>query len=154
MEGDAVEKLYVLYDPRCELCRRLKEWLLAQRSWICLCVIAAGSAEAQRLFPELDRSATADDLVVISDAGAVYKNDRAWIMALYALEEYRNWAYRLAHPLLLPLARQAFAAISRNRHVLSQWLAGAEPQAVASELRQVKLEPCSISGETISDYLQ
>lgn len=149
-----MEKLYVLYDPRCELCRRLKEWLLAQRSWIGLCVVAAGSAQAQQLFPELDRLASTDDLVVISEAGEVYKNDNAWIMALYALEEYREWAYRLAHPLLLPLARQAFAAISRNRHVLSRWFAGADPLALAGELRQVKLEPCLLSSETISDYLQ
>ena len=149
-----MEKLYVLYDPRCDLCRRLKEWLLAQRSWIDLCLVAAGSAEAQRLFPELERFASTDDLVVISDAGAVYKNARAWIMALYALEEYRDWACRLAHPLLLPLARQAFVAISRNRNVLSRWFASADPQVLAGQLREVRLEPCSLSGETISDYLQ
>jgi len=149
-----MEKLYVLYDPRCELCCRLKDWSLAQRSWLGLCLVPAGSAKAERLFPELKQLATAEDLVVVSDEGQVYKNDRAWIMVLYALLEYREWAYRLAHPLLLPLVRQAFAAISRNRHALSRWIAGADPQALAGELRQVRLESCSIGHETISDYLQ
>ena len=149
-----MEKLYVLYDPRCELCTRLKEWLLAQRSWVGLCLIPAGSTKADKLFPELKQIASENDLVVISDEGWVYKNDRAWIMALYALEEYRKWASRLAHPLLLPLARQAFAAISRNRHALSRWLGGADTQALAGELRQIHLEPCAVSRETISDYLQ
>jgi len=149
-----MEKLYVLYDPRCELCTRLKDWLLAQRSWVGLCLIPAGSTKAEKLFPELKQIASENDLVVISDEGQVYKNDRAWIMALYALEEYRDWARRLAHPLLLPLARQAFAAISRNRYALSRWFAGADPQALAGELRQIHLEPCAVSQETISDYLQ
>jgi predicted DCC family thiol-disulfide oxidoreductase YuxK len=149
-----MEKLYVLYDPRCELCCRLKDWLLAQRSWLGLCLLPAGSAEVEKLFPDLRQLATAEDLVVVSDEGHVYKNDRAWIMVLYALLEYRDWAYRLAHPLLLPLARQAFAAISRNRHALWLWLAAADPQTLAGELRQVKLESCSITHETISDYLQ
>ena len=29
-----MEKLYVLYDPKCELCERLKDWLLIQHSWL------------------------------------------------------------------------------------------------------------------------
>lgn len=128
--------------------------MLAQRPSLELCLLPAGSEEAKRMFPELEKFATANDLVVISDQGQVYLNDRAWIMALYALADYRDWACRLAHPLLLPLARQAFAAISRNRHTFSRWLSGADPERLAGELRQVRLEPCAIGQPTISDYLQ
>jgi|SRR5271165_909578 len=154
-----MEKLYVLYDPKCELCCRLKNWLLVQRSWIGLAVVEAGSAKAKRLFPELDRIATMNDLAVISDEGAVYLNDRAWIMVLYAMVEYRDWAARLTHPLLLPLARQAFAALSKNRHFLSRWLSADNPETLAGELRKVALEPCavppaSVLAPTIKDYLQ
>lgn len=149
-----MEKLYVLYDPRCELCQRLKDWLLVQRSWLGLCMVPAGSEKARQMFPDLEKFATANDLVVISDEGQVYLNDRAWIMALYALEDYRDWASRLAHPLLLPLARQAFAAISRNRQTFSRWLSSTDPERIAGELRQVQLEPCAIGQATISDYLQ
>jgi predicted DCC family thiol-disulfide oxidoreductase YuxK len=154
-----MQKLYVLYDPKCELCCRLKDWLLEQPSWIGLAVLAAGSEQARRMFPELQRIATLNDLAVVSDEGEVYLNDRAWIMVLYALEEYRDWAARLTHPLLMPLARQAYAALSRNRHVLSRWLSATKPEEIAAELRNVVLEPCpvregSIAAPNIRDYLQ
>jgi len=149
-----MEKLYVLYDPKCELCKRLKDWLLIQRSWLALCLIPAGSEQARKMFPELETIASPNDLAVISDDGQVFLNDRAWIMTLYALEEYRDWARRLAHPLLLPLARQAFAAISRDRYTISRWLKAVSPEAIAGELRKVVLEPCALPAETVSDYLQ
>src|SRR5271163_5320585 len=117
-----MQKLYVFYDPNCELCRRLKDWIGNQRSWIALEAIPAGSEKARRMFPELEQVAGRNDLAVVSDEGSVYLNDRAWIMVLYALEEYRDWAARLTHPLLMPLARQAYAALSRNRQSLSRWL--------------------------------
>jgi len=149
-----MEKLYVLYDPKCELCERLKDWLLIQRSWLGLSVLPAGSDRARKMFPELEKIASGNDLVVISDDGQVFLNDRAWIMTMYALEEYREWAKRLAHPLLLPLARQAFASISRNRFAISRWLKAGSPEAIAGELRKVVLEPCALPAETVSDYLQ
>ena len=154
-----MQKLYVLYDPKCELCCRLKDWLQAQRSWIGLVVVPAGSQSARKMFPELEQIASLNDLAVISDEGGVYLNDRAWIMVLYALEEYRDWAARLTHPLLMPLARQAYAALSRNRHFLSRWLSSTEPEAIAAELRNVVIEPCvlpesSMPAPDIRDYLQ
>jgi predicted DCC family thiol-disulfide oxidoreductase YuxK len=146
-------KLYVLYDPRCELCLRLRDWLSGQRHWLELEMIPAGSPLAKQTFPGLEQIASSDDLVVISDEGNVYLNNRAWIMCLYALQAYRSWSFRLAHPLLLPLARQAFDTLSKNRHKISLWLASKDPARVANELRQVTLEPCPLQG-TISDYLR
>jgi len=149
----------VLYDPKCELCCRLKNWILVQRSWIGLAVVEQGSEKAKRLFPELERIATKDDLAVISDEGAVYLNNRAWIMVLYALVEYRDWAARLTHPLLMPLARQAFAALSKNRHFISSMFSAEDPEAIAGELRKVELEPCAVPAgnapvSTVREYLQ
>ena len=153
-----MEKLYVLYDPKCEICRRLRDWILVQRSWIGIAVVAAGSDKSKRLFSELDQIAGQDDLVVISDEGAVYLNDHAWIMVLYAMVEYRDWAGRLTHPLLMPLARQAFAALSKNRHTLSRWLSSEDPEAIAGELRKVELESCAVTSHAsesiVRDYLQ
>ena len=154
-----MQKLYVLYDPKCELCCRLKNWILVQRSWIGIAVVEAGSEKAKRLFPELEQIATKDDLAVISDEGAVYLNDRAWIMVLFAMVEYRDWAARLTHPLLMPLARQAFAALSKNRHSISNWLSTEDPEAIAGELRKVELEPCAVPTanapvSNVREYLQ
>ena len=154
-----MQKLYVLYDPKCQLCCRLKDWILIQRSWIGIALVEAGSEKAKRLFPELEQIACKDDLAVISDEGAVYLNDRAWIMVLFAMVEYRDWAARLTHPLLMPLARQAFAALSKNRHSISSWLSSGDPEAIAGELRKVELEPCaapraSAPVSTVREHLQ
>ena len=146
--------LYLLYDEHCELCCRLKQWLVDHESWIELRLIPSTSAGVLQMFPGLDRVATADDLVAITDQGEVYLNNRAWIMCLYALVEYREWAWRLAHPLLLPLARQAFEAVSRNRHTISRWLKSSSPDTIAQELRQIDLTPCSLPEGTVSDYLR
>lgn len=150
-----MQKLYVLYDPKCELCCRLKNWILVQRSWIGIAVVEQGSEKAKRLFPELDKIAAKEDLAVISDDGAVYLNNNAWIMVLYAMVEYRDWASRLTHPLLAPLARQAFAALSKNRHFISSWLS---TETIADELRKVELEPCALPVtphvSNVRDYLQ
>src|ERR1700727_3719862 len=136
-----MEKLYVLYDPKCELCCRLKNWILVQRSWIGIAVVEQGSEKAKRLFPELEQIAGKDDLAVISDEGDVYLNNHAWIMVLYAMVEYRDWASRLTHPLLMPLARQAFPAPRKNRQRLSSFLS---TETIANELRKVELEPCAL----------
>jgi|SRR5579864_98727 predicted DCC family thiol-disulfide oxidoreductase YuxK len=151
-----MQKLYVLYDPKCELCCRLKNWILVQRSWIGIALVEQGSEKARRLFPELDQIAGREDLAVISDEGSVYLNNNAWIMVLYAMIEYRDWASRLTHPLLMPLARQAFAALSKNRHFISNWLS---TEAIASELQKVELAPCAVpanhaSVSNVRDYLQ
>jgi predicted DCC family thiol-disulfide oxidoreductase YuxK len=153
-----MEKLYVLYDPKCALCCRLKNWILVQRSWIGLAVIEAGSEKARRLFPELEEIAGKDDLAVVSDEGAVYLNDRAWIMVLYAMVEYCDWAARLTHPLLMPLARQAFSALSKNRRWISGLMSSEDPGAIAGELRKADLEPCTLPAasapvSTVRDYL-
>jgi predicted DCC family thiol-disulfide oxidoreductase YuxK len=157
--GTLMTKLYVLYDPKCELCCRLKNWILVQRSWLGLALIEQGSEKAKRLFPDLDQIATKEDLAVISDEGAVYLNDRAWIMVLYAMVEYREWASRLTHPLLMPLARQAFAALSKNRHWISSLLNTNNPETIAGQLRRVELEPCAVQPasapeSTVREFLQ
>lgn len=153
-----MQKLYVLYDPKCELCCRLKDWILVQRSWIGLAVIEAGSEKARRLFPDLEKIASTDDLAVISDEGDVYLNNSAWIMVLYAMVEYREWASRLTHPLLMPLARQAFAALSRNRRFISSLMSSEDTASIAGELGKVELQPCplpkNVPPPAVRDYLQ
>lgn len=150
-----MEKLYVLYDPKCELCERLKDWLLIQRTWLGLSLVPAGSEKARQMFPDLEKMITSNDLAVISDEGEVFLNHSAWIMALYALEEYREWACRLAHPVLAPFARQAFEMISKNRYAISRWLSNDRPEEeIAGELKKVPLAPCAVPDGTVSDYLR
>jgi predicted DCC family thiol-disulfide oxidoreductase YuxK len=138
-----MDRLYILYDAHCGLCSWAKRWLMRQSMLIDLRFIPAGSTTALRLFPGLDRAGEPlDELVVVSDQGAVYRNGSAWIMCLFALEAYRDWANRLAHPILRPLARQAFALLSKQRSRVSHWLSLASEVEIAETLAQVSAPVC------------
>jgi predicted DCC family thiol-disulfide oxidoreductase YuxK len=139
-----MRRLYILYDPRCGLCSWARRWLARQPAYLELTFIPAGSELAVQLFPGLTRPGEAEELVVISDDGGVYRDSSAWIMSLYALEGHREWALRLAHPLLLPLARQAFSLISRERRRISRWLDLASEVEIAETLRRVNEPACAI----------
>ena len=80
------------------------------------------SDEARRRFPSIDALEPSEQLLVISDDGDVYRGAHAWIMCLWALENYREHAQRLAHPALLPLAKGICEMLSRNRFFLSDAL--------------------------------
>lgn len=90
--------------------------------WVPLECLPAGSEEAARRFPELPRAGAPEELCVVDDEGGVYRDTHAWLMVLWALEDYREWALRLSRPALMPLARNAFELLSSNRRRLSDWL--------------------------------
>ena len=48
--------LTVLYDARCELCRRIRSWLETQAAYVELEFMPAGSDEARYRFPQLDHA--------------------------------------------------------------------------------------------------
>jgi predicted DCC family thiol-disulfide oxidoreductase YuxK len=139
-----MERLYIIYDARCGLCSWAKRWLMRQPALVDLRFIPSGSALSERLFPGLTRPGEIpEELVVVSDQGGVYRNDNAWIMCLFALEAYREWANRLAHPLLRPLARQAFSLLSKGRSRISRWLSLASEVEIAETLGQLHVPACT-----------
>jgi len=138
-----MKRLYVLFDEECALCQGCRRWLMRQRAFIELCFIPLQSPEMARRFPglaEWDQLDLREKLVVVSDEGAVYQGQYAWIMCLYALREYREWAQRLAHPALLPFARRVCETVSRNRLAISRFLK--EPIGELSE-KLTALHPAS-----------
>jgi predicted DCC family thiol-disulfide oxidoreductase YuxK len=138
-----MDRLYILYDAQCGLCSFAKRWLMRQPTLIDLRFIPAGSGLVDRLFPGLYQTGEApEELVVVSDQGAVYRNASAWIMCLFALEAYRDWANKLAHPLLKPLARQAFVLLSKERSRISRWLSLASEVEIAETLSQINEPTC------------
>jgi predicted DCC family thiol-disulfide oxidoreductase YuxK len=111
-----IDRLYVLYDASCGLCSRVREWAQQQPQFVRLEFIPAGSRRAAQMFPNFQREGTKpEELLVIDDQGGIYQEGDAWLMCLWALAEYREWAARLSSPMLLPLARQAFAMLSQRR---------------------------------------
>ena len=114
----ALQKLTVLYDPACALCQRARHWLAAQSQYVRLEFIPAGSELARSRFPDLDSESTLRELTVIGDGGQVYRGAKAWLMALWALREYRETALRWSTPERLPFARRLVAWVSMSRRSL------------------------------------
>jgi predicted DCC family thiol-disulfide oxidoreductase YuxK len=116
-----VRFLTVLYDARCGLCSSARRWLEGQPQIVPLELLAADSEEARRRFPTL-AEAEPEELVAVSDEGDVYRGPQAWIVCLWALEDYREWSFRFARPALLPLVRELVEWLSTRRHRLSRAL--------------------------------
>lgn len=147
-----MQKIYVLFDSSCEFCWRCRGWMQQQAALLEIEFIAAKSPAALELFPDLSAATSCktgeacrgDELIVVSDDGGVYRGPQAFILCLYALEEYREWSERLAHPALLPLARRAFEALSRNRGLLSAWLRHGGQPYLAERLRDPDTLPAGV----------
>jgi predicted DCC family thiol-disulfide oxidoreductase YuxK len=130
MRSSTMKTLFVLYDGECALCRKCREWLSRQPAFVELRFIPMQSPEVLRRFPGIEKHGLGEDLLVVSDEGAVYRGPRAWIMCLYALVEYREWAERLSQPALLPLARQACMLVSWQRLRISKWFFRVKAEAM------------------------
>jgi len=139
-----MKKLTVLYDYNCGLCQRARRWLEAEPKFVALEFVPAGSDHARHRFPSLPSKV--EELVVVNDEGGVYHGDRAWIMCLYALTDYREWALRLATPKLLPLARTAFQLVSENRIRISKLFHLYTDDGVAAELARYRATGCVVPG--------
>ena len=122
--------LTVLYDARCGLCSNARRWLEGQPQIVPLELLAADSPEARRRYPTL-AEAEPEELVVVSDEGDVYRGPQAWIVCLWALQDYREWSFRFARPALLPLARGIVEWVSTRRHRLSRALGLMSDQEIA-----------------------
>ena len=131
-----ITRLYVLYDASCGLCSRVREWTEQQPQFVTLEFIPAGSRRAAQMFPGLQREGVKPaELLVIDNDGGIYHEGDAWLMCLWALAEYREWSARLSGPMLLPLARQAFALLSQGRSSLSAMLGYMSDEELAGALQ-------------------
>jgi predicted DCC family thiol-disulfide oxidoreductase YuxK len=143
-----MKRLYVLFDQECALCQGCRQWLMREQAFIELDFIPLQSPEIARRFPglqEWDQLDLREKLVVVSDEGAVYQGQYAWIMCLYALREYREWAQRLAHPALLPFARRVCEVVSSNRLLISRFLK--EPvEELSKKLLALRPATCHLPG--------
>ena len=85
-----MKRLYVLDDAECAFCRRCGGWLARQPAFVPLVLVPFQSPDVETRFPELGRLHPADELVVISDEGAVWRRASAWVTILQALREFRE----------------------------------------------------------------
>lgn len=113
-----MQQLTVLYDARCPLCSRFRDWLEGQALLVPVRLVAAGSPEARHFFPTLDHARTLQEITVVGDDGSIWTQEHAWVMALWATRAHRGLAERLARPQWLPLARGAATSAAGLRHLL------------------------------------
>jgi predicted DCC family thiol-disulfide oxidoreductase YuxK len=130
-----VQRLTVLSDPNCPLCRQLRGWLERQRQLVPLEFLDVGSAAARARFPQLDHGRAAAEITVIGDAGQVFEGPAAWIACLWALAGYRATAHRLSTPTGAPFARAAVLAAARGRKFLGRRAGGGEEGPAAATAR-------------------
>lgn len=135
-----MRELFVLYDDRCGLCREARIWLQQHRAYVPLTFIPGGSELALRRFPGV----TPGELAVVSDSGEVWKDERAFLMCLWALVKYRGWAKRLSSPALLPVARQFFAAVSSGRFTISRMMAFASDRELQEHFSTYAAPVCEM----------
>ena len=133
-----MKKLTILYDAACGFCVKCRWWLAEQPKYVAMEFLPTGGPEARRRFPSIFGLGAPEELTVVSDDCGVYRGADAWLMCLWALEGYREWADRLARPALRPLARAAFALVSKNRGRISGWLGGAPDGELVARLREAK----------------
>ena len=135
-----VTGITILFDAACGLCSSAKDWMLQQPPLVRLKFVESGSSEAQRLFPHLPP----DELAVVANTGEVWLGNHAWIVCLWALQGYRDLAFRLTNPLLLLMAREAFVVVSRNRSAVSRMLKLQSEREMEQQLRKVVVPKCRI----------
>ena len=116
------------------MCVRCRNWLSRKPAYVPLHFIPLQSPDLPRRFPGIEALRPNEQLLVISDNGAVYCGASAWIMCLWALEKYQTSAQRLADPMLLPFARVACELLSCHRFFISRALFNEEKRAVVQYL--------------------
>lgn len=135
-----VTSFTIVYDATCGLCTRAKDWINQQTPLVGLRFVAAGSPEARRRFPQLP----AGELAVVADTGEAWLGNHAWIVCLWALEGYRELAFRLTSPLLSLMVREAYALVSKNRFAVSSLLRLRGQRELEQQLRKVVVQRCQV----------
>lgn len=135
---EPVNSITILYDGECGLCAWAKDWMGRQAPLVEIEFLAGGSAAVHRTFPQIPPR----ELAVVADTGEVWLGNRAWIVCLWALREYRDLACRLTTPGLLRLAREAFSVVSRHRDAVSRLLGLRSEREMEQELRKEHVPQC------------
>ncbi len=108
-----MKRLTVLYDGTCALCVRCRDFLATAHTLVPLELLSCQSRQARERFGAVPW--LGEELVVVSDEGDVWIGPAAFLVAMWALADWREWSYRLSSPALAPLAERFFVAISSQR---------------------------------------
>lgn len=107
----------VVFDDRCSLCQRCKQWLGRQAQLVSISFAAASDPAIVEWMG--DSLPVGDELVVVGDNGHVWIGPDAFITCLWALRDYRSLARRLQLPGFRAMAKQIFHGVSSGRGMIS-----------------------------------
>ena len=116
-----MQRLTVLYDGTCALCIRCRDFLATSPTLVPLELLACQSRDARERYGSVPW--LGEELVVVSDEGDVWVGPAAFLVAMWALADYREWSYRLSGPAFAPLAERFFVALSARRRRLASFFA-------------------------------
>ena len=119
------QRLTVLFDEGCALCRRARDWLLTQPCYVEVEMLAAGSDEAMKRYGQIP--ARGKELVVVDERGNTWIGPSAFLACMWATARWRAWSFRLARPSMQPHAERFFRWVSSRRDRLGRWV-GDEPE--------------------------
>ena len=121
-----MERLTLIYDSGCAVCRRARDWLLTQPTHVTIELVAAGSETATSRYGAIPW--LGEELVAVDDTGRVWVGPAAFVTALWATRRYRAWSLRLAGEHLAPMAESFFKMVSSRRHRWARYLGDPEPE--------------------------
>ena len=116
------QRLTVVTDENCELCRRCRAWLSQQPLLVGVEFLAVGSDEAVRRYGSLGNRR--DVLIVADEHGRIWSGPDAFVMCLWATDSYRGYARWAARPGWRTLAKLLFSTVSSNRHRIADMMSG------------------------------
>jgi len=127
--------LTVLYDGNCSFCGRCMVWLQDQEQRIPLEFVPLHSPLARQRYPSLTEKGNDDELIVINNLGQIYRKDKAFIMCLFALEQYQEWAFHFSKPVYRPFIRHGYQYLSHFRFSLSKLFSSNETTDIIRRLQ-------------------
>ena len=138
--------LTVLYDERCGVCIRARDWLLTEPTHLPVELLAAGSPAARSRYSAVPWRGA--ELVVIDDQGQVWAGPTAFLVTMWATVRWRSWSYRLTGRHLSPLAERFFRTISSHRTRVNALLS--EPECAWCE----DLDPMSMPPPAVETLVE
>ena len=136
-------RLFILYDAQCPFCLHCRQWLAAQAALLELEFIPFQAPELVGQFDGIESFRKDGQLLVVGDDGAVYQGPGAFIMLLFALRDYHEWAARLTAPALMPLAAQCLGLISSGSKNILKWLNRLNDSELGQVLRSRAVPICA-----------
>ena len=118
----ALGRVTVLYDGRCSVCVRCRDWLARAEQHVPLELVDAHGADARGRFGAIPW--LAQELVCVDAHGRAWAGPAAFLLVLFCLRRWRAVSRLLCTPLLLPIAAAFFAALSKHRGAFG-WIVGA-----------------------------